>query len=54
MALEPALALLIGLVVLHQVPRALAIVGIGFVVLAGVGAARRGGRPASGPPSTGH
>ena len=31
MSLEPAFALLIGLV-LHQVPRALAIIGIGFVV----------------------
>ena len=44
MALEPALALLIGLLVLHQVPHAPAIVGIGFVVLAGIGAARGGGR----------
>jgi inner membrane transporter RhtA len=44
MALEPALALLIGLVVLDQIPRILAVVGIGFVVLAGIGAARSGGR----------
>jgi inner membrane transporter RhtA len=44
MALEPALALLIGFVVLHQVPRAPAIVGIGLVVGAGIGAARSGGR----------
>jgi inner membrane transporter RhtA len=44
MALEPALALLIGFVVLHQVPRILAVVGIGFVVLAGIGAARSGAR----------
>ena len=49
MSLEPAFALLVGLVVLHQVPNALAAAGIGFVVAAGAGAARTGARTA-GPP----
>jgi inner membrane transporter RhtA len=40
MCLEPAFALLIGLVALHQVPNALAVLGIGFVVAAGVGVER--------------
>ncbi len=44
MSLEPALATLIGLLVLHQIPSAWATVGILFVVAAGVGAARTGGR----------
>ncbi len=45
MSLEPALALLVGLLLLHQVPTLLPVVGIGFVVLAGIGAQRTGGRP---------
>lgn len=45
MSLEPALAMVVGLLVLHQVPGALAIAGIGFVVAAGAGAARAGARP---------
>ena len=45
MSLEPAFAVLVGLVVLHQVPNALAAVGIVFVVAAGIGAARSGARP---------
>ena len=44
MSLEPAFALVVGLLVLHQVPGVLPVVGIGFVVAAGVGAARTGGR----------
>jgi inner membrane transporter RhtA len=44
MSLEPALAMLIGLVVLTQVPGPLAVVGIAFVVVAGIGAARSGAR----------
>jgi inner membrane transporter RhtA len=40
MSLEPAVALVVGLVVLHQVPGPVAVAGIGFVVAAGVGAAR--------------
>lgn len=49
MSLEPALALLIGFLVLHQVPSASAMVGIGFVVIAGIGAARSGTREAAAP-----
>lgn len=45
MSLEPALALLIGLVVLGQAPGLLPVVGIGFVVVAGIGAERSGARP---------
>lgn len=44
MSLEPALAMLVGLLVLHQIPDALAVVGILFVVSAGAGAARTGAR----------
>ncbi len=44
MALEPAFALLIGLVVLGQVPGLAPIVGICFVVVAGIGAERTGAR----------
>jgi inner membrane transporter RhtA len=50
MSLEPAFALLVGLVVLDQVPDLLAVVGIGFVVAAGVGAARSGARTDLAPP----
>jgi inner membrane transporter RhtA len=45
MSLEPALALLIGLLVLGQAPGLLPIAGIGFVVAAGIGAERTGARP---------
>ena len=44
MSLEPAIALLIGLVALHQVPGPAAVVGIAFVVAAGIGAERSGAR----------
>ena len=44
MSLEPAIALTIGLVVLHQVPDAGAVTGVLFVVAAGIGAARTGTR----------
>jgi inner membrane transporter RhtA len=44
MSLEPALALAIGFVVLHQVPDAAAVAGVAFVVAAGVGAERTGAR----------
>jgi inner membrane transporter RhtA len=52
MSLEPALALLIGLLVLGQAPGLLPIAGIAFVVAAGIGAERTGARPR--PPVTGH
>ena len=51
MALEPAISVVLGLVVLHQQPSAVQIIGILLVVLAGA-AAQRGGRrppPGSGP-----
>jgi len=44
MSLEPAVALVIGLVLLHQVPGAAALIGIAFVVVAGIGAERTGRR----------
>jgi inner membrane transporter RhtA len=44
MSLEPGFALLVGLVLLGQVPTLLAVVGIGFVVAAGIGAERSGAR----------
>ena len=45
MSLEPAIAAVIGLIFLHQVPTGYAAAGIGFVVLAGYGAQRTGARP---------
>ena len=44
MSLEPAIALVVGLVVLGQVPGAWPVLGIAFVVAAGVGAERTGAR----------
>ena len=41
MALEPAFAMLVGLLILHQVPGPAGVVGICLVVAAGVGAAHR-------------
>ena len=56
MSLEPAIALVIGLLVLHQVPGWAPLVGIAFVVAAGIGAERTGGRdlpvPGNPPPCT--
>jgi inner membrane transporter RhtA len=51
MALEPAFAMLVGLVALGQVPDVLGVTGIGFVVAAGVGAERSGARTAVDPPA---
>ncbi len=53
MSLEPAIALTVGLVVLHQVPGAWPVLGIGFVVAAGIGAERTGVRHDLGPVETG-
>ena len=51
MAVEPAIGVLLGLIVLHQKPSALQVVGVLLVVLAG-GAAQLGGRrTARGRPS---
>jgi inner membrane transporter RhtA len=44
MCLEPALAVVIGLVILGQRPGLLPLLGIAFVVIAGIGAERQGGR----------
>jgi inner membrane transporter RhtA len=44
MSLEPAFALMVGLVLLDQVPNALAALGVVFVVAAGIGAERTGAR----------
>ncbi|MFZ3562329.1 EamA family transporter [Streptomyces sp. BH055] len=44
MSLEPAIAMLVGLVVLGQNPGLAPAIGIAFVVAAGVGATRTGGR----------
>ena len=44
MALEPAFALVIGFLVLSQVPNAIAVVGILLVVAAGIGAEHTGAR----------
>jgi inner membrane transporter RhtA len=44
MALEPAFAMLLGFLILNQAPGAAGVIGILFVVAAGVGAARSGAR----------
>ena len=51
MALEPAFAMLVGLVALGQVPDVLGVTGIAFVVAAGIGAERSGARTAVDPPA---
>ncbi|MFE9694203.1 DMT family transporter [Micromonospora sp. NPDC005806] len=48
MSLEPAIALVVGLVALGQVPGVGAVAGIAFVVVAGIGAERSGARPGAG------
>jgi inner membrane transporter RhtA len=53
MALEPAFALTIGLVALHQTPAPIAVVGVGLVVAAGIGAERSGARRPASPASAG-
>jgi len=42
MSLEPAIALMIGLILLRQQPTLVPVVGIGFVIAAGIGAERSG------------
>lgn len=46
MALEPAIALIAGVLLLHQRPGALSLAGVALVVAAGAGAERTGARPA--------
>jgi inner membrane transporter RhtA len=53
MSLEPAFALTIGFFALHQVPGPTAVVGIVFVVTAGIGAARSGARTTPVPAEVG-
>jgi inner membrane transporter RhtA len=53
MSLEPAFAMIVGLIVLHQVPGPAGVVGICFVVAAGIGAARTGARSAPIPAEVG-
>lgn len=53
MALEPAFAMIVGLIVLHQMPGLIGVLGICFVVIAGVGAARTGAREAPVPAEVG-
>ncbi|VEG40998.1 putative permease, DMT superfamily [Mycolicibacterium flavescens] len=53
MALEPGFAMAIGLIILHQVPRPLGVLGMCFVVAAGMGAARAGAREPSLPAEVG-
>jgi inner membrane transporter RhtA len=48
MALEPAIAMVIGALVLAQIPTVAQVVGVGLVVLAGVGATRGGARDVEG------
>jgi inner membrane transporter RhtA len=48
MALEPAIALVVGLVALGQLPGWWAVAGIALVVVAGIGAERAGGRTVAG------
>jgi inner membrane transporter RhtA len=51
MCLEPAVALLAGLALLHQVPAAWSLAGVALVVTAGIGAERTGARPARPAPA---
>jgi inner membrane transporter RhtA len=53
MALEPGFAMIVGLIILHQVPGPAGVVGICLVVAAGVGAARTGARAAPVPAEVG-
>jgi inner membrane transporter RhtA len=53
MSLEPAFALVVGIIVLDQIPGAWAVVGICLVVTAGMGAARSGARQAPVPAEVG-
>lgn len=46
MSLQPAVAVVIGIVVLNQIPRLNMLIGIFLVLIAGIGATRNGGRKA--------
>jgi inner membrane transporter RhtA len=51
MALEPAIGLTIGALVLAQAPTVLQALGVALIVVAGIGAARGGGRSPLPPPA---
>jgi inner membrane transporter RhtA len=53
MSLEPAFAMIVGLIMLRQVPAPWGVIGMCFVVAAGVGAARTGARSAPVPAEVG-
>jgi len=53
MCLEPAIAMVVGLLMLHQVPRPAAILGILLVIVAGIGATRTGRRAPAQPETSG-
>jgi inner membrane transporter RhtA len=53
MCLEPAIALIAGLALLHQVPRLWSLIGVAFVIAAGIGAERTGARPGAEPNTSG-
>lgn len=50
MSIEPAIALLLGLAILHQRPGLWPVVGLFFVVIAGIGAERSGAREETAAP----
>ncbi|WP_395311706.1 EamA family transporter [Mycobacterium sp. AMU20-3851] len=52
MSLEPGFAMLMGWLILHQVPALVGVVGLCFVVVAGIGAARHGAREPVAAPVT--
>jgi inner membrane transporter RhtA len=52
MCLEPAIALVVGFVALGQVPGLAPVIGLAFVVAAGMGAERHGGRSLDGDVAT--
>jgi inner membrane transporter RhtA len=54
MCLEPAIALLAGLALLHQMPGAWSLAGVALVVTAGIGAERTGARPSATSPAGTH
>lgn len=54
MSLEPAIALIVGLVALGQIPTWSAVLGIVLVVIAGIGAERTGARKPDPLESSGH
>jgi inner membrane transporter RhtA len=50
MCLEPAIAMFVGFGALHQVPGITSLVGVGFVIAAGIGVQRSGARESARQP----